>query len=160
MPTRRAVFLTVPLLALPAAALAQTAGVTADHAWARATAGMGRTAAVYVTLHAEGGADRLIGATTPRAGMAMLHESFDDHGISRMRMLDAVDLPPGQTVTFRPGGLHIMLTHLGQPLVKGDSFPLTLRFAHAKPVTVTVKVAAPGAETPPGGDAMPGMNMQ
>ena len=160
MLTRRGFFFVGPLLAVPMAAAAQTPSVTAERAWARATAGMGRTAAVYVTLRAEGRADRLIGAATPRAGMAMLHESFDDHGIARMRMLDGVDLPAGQAVTLRPGGRHIMLTDLAHPLAKGDSFPLTLTFAKAPPLTVTVAVAAPGAGGPPGGEAMPGMKMQ
>ena len=160
MLTRRGFFLAGPLLAVSMAAAAQTPSVTAEHAWARATAGMGRTAAVYLTLRAEGGADRLIGAATPRAGMAMLHESFDDHGVARMRMLDGVDLPAGQNVTLRPGALHIMLTGLAHPLAKGDSFPLTLSFAKAPALTVTVAVAAPGAGMPPGGAAMPGMKMQ
>ena len=160
MLTRRGIFLIGPLLALPLPAAAQTPPVAAEHAWARASAGMGHSAAVYVTLRAQGAADRLIGAATPRAGMAMLHESFDDHGVARMRMLDAIDLPVGQTVTLRPGGMHIMLTGLAPPLAKGDSFALTLRFANAPPLTVTVAVAGPGAEMAPGGDAMPGMKMQ
>ncbi len=158
MLSRRTVGLVGALL-LASVAAAQAQSVTAEHAWARATAGMGRSAAVYLTLRDQGGGDRLIGVKTPAAGMAMLHESFDDHGIARMRMLDAIDLPAGRNVMLKPGGLHIMLTGLAHKLAEGDRFPLTLTFAKAPPLTVTVAVAAPGATMPPGGDAMPGMKM-
>jgi copper(I)-binding protein len=55
-----------------------------------------------------------------------------------------VPIPPGQTVTFTPGGTHIMLMGLKKPLAAGQSFPLTLTFTHAAPVTVEVKVRALG----------------
>ena len=62
----------------------------------------------------------------------------------KMRPVPAVPIPAGQMVTFTPGGAHIMLTGLKQKLVAGQSFPLTLTFAHAAPVTVDVKVRALG----------------
>ena len=49
-----------------------------------------------------------------------------------------------------------MLTGLKQPLKLGDSFPLTLTFAKAGPVSVTVSVEAIKAK--PMAD-MPGMKM-
>jgi copper(I)-binding protein len=42
-----------------------------------------------------------------------------------------------------------MLTGLKKPLVAGQSFPLTLRFEHAQPVTVDVQVRAIGREAAP-----------
>ncbi len=144
---RRTVLLAAAAL-LPAAAAAQAPQVQVAQPWARASAGAGRSTAVYLTLRAAGAADRLIGATTPVAGMAMLHESFQDHGIARMRMVEGLDLPAGMTVTLKPGGLHIMLTGLKQQLARGGSFPLTLHFANSPPVTVTVPVLAPGASGP------------
>jgi copper(I)-binding protein len=80
--------------------------------------------------------------------MAMLHESIVENGVAKMRMLDGVALQPGTPLTLKPGGMHIMLTELKAPLRVGGSFPLTLTFAKAPPVTVTVKVLQPGAAGP------------
>jgi periplasmic copper chaperone A len=68
-----------------------------------------------------------------------------------MRPVAAVPIPPHQMVTFAPNGFHIMLMGLKQPLVAGQSFPLTLTFTHAAPVTVDVKVQALGHGAPAGG---------
>ena len=49
-------------------------------------------------------------------------------GVMRMRPLAAIDIPAEQTVTLSPGGMHIMLLGLGQPLREGQTFPLTFSF--------------------------------
>jgi copper(I)-binding protein len=139
------------------AALAQAADVQITNAWARATPGGAQTAAAYVTLEAPGG-DRLTGASTPLAQKAEIHTMSMDNGIMKMRPVDGVDLPPGQKVTLKPGGYHIMLTGLAKPLVEGESFPLDLDFAKAGERQVTVKVEKVGAMGPPG-EAGGTMNM-
>ena len=66
----------------------------------------------------------------------------------RMRPVQALPLAPGKPLTMRPGGYHIMLMELKQPLRRGESFPLTLTFEHAAPVTVQVPVVASSASGP------------
>jgi copper(I)-binding protein len=155
------------LLAAPcgiATVLAQTATIEVDQPWARATPGHVKSGAAYLTVTDHGAADRITGVSTPVAGMAMIHETFMDNGVAKMRMLDDVALQPHTPVMFKPGGMHIMLEDLKQPLKAGDSFPLTLTFATAPPVTVTVKVLKAGAPGPAPTNAampdMPGMKMQ
>jgi copper(I)-binding protein len=60
-----------------------------------------------------------------------------------MQQVDSVEIPAGGLVAFKPGGFHIMLMELAKPLVKGETFDLTLHFEKAgdKTVTVTVKDA-------------------
>jgi copper(I)-binding protein len=58
--------------------------------------------------------------------------------------------PAGQAVTLSPGGMHIMLLGLTQPLHPGQSFPLTLSFNHAGPRQVTVAIEKAGAMGPGG----------
>jgi copper(I)-binding protein len=135
--------------------VADTASVTCDQAWARPTAGAGTTGAAYFTLTNNGGPDALVGASTPIAASASAHETIDDAGVMKMRPAPSIALAPGQQVTFRPSGYHVMLIGLKAPLKAGDSFPLTLSFAHAQPVTVTVKVQAGAAGM--GNASMPGM---
>jgi periplasmic copper chaperone A len=68
----------------------------------------------------------------------------------RMRPLATIDIPAGQTVTLSPGGMHIMLLDLAQPLREGQSFPLTLSFDHAGARQVTVAIEKAGAMGPGG----------
>lgn len=153
-------FLTALLLAPLGAGVAWADDMTimVEKPWARATAGAGTSGAVYLTITDHGAPDRLIGVSTPAASMAMIHESYMDAGVSKMRMLDGIDLPPHKPVVFHPGSYHIMLEGLKAPLKVGSSFPLTLTFAKAPPQTVTVTVMKVGAEGPAMGD-MPGMKM-
>jgi copper(I)-binding protein len=144
--TRAALLAAAVLVTVPA--LAQAPTIEVRQPWSRATPGAARTGVVYFTLHDKGAADRLVGVSTPVAGMAMLHESIVEDGIERMRMLDALPLPAGGTVALHPHGPHVMLTDLRHPLERGSSFPLTLTFERAPPVTVTVPVLGAGAAGP------------
>ncbi len=131
--------------------LAEAAGVTVSDAWARATAGASANGAAYVMLMGGPLPDRLVAVSTPVAAAAQVHDTVEDHGVMRMRPVAEVPIPPNGMVTFAPGGLHIMLTGLKQPLIADQSFPLTLTFAHAATVTVDVKIRPLGSR--PGHDA-------
>jgi copper(I)-binding protein len=114
--------------------------------WARATAGTATAGAAYMTLNNAGAtADRLTEASSPVAARTEIHTHIIEGDIMRMRAVEGVDLPPGETVEFQPGGLHVMLIGLTAALQEGESFPLTLTFAAAGATTVEVKVLQPGA---------------
>ena len=76
----------------------------------------------------------------------------------RMRPLGGVDLPANQPVTLKPGGMHIMLEGLNEPLQAGKSFPLTLNLEKAGQKQVEVTVEKAGAAGP-GGQAGTDMPM-
>jgi hypothetical protein len=143
-------FYCVAALAQPGAqTAAQAGGVEITAAWARATPGGAENGSAYLTLLSPGG-DRLTGVTSPVAEKAQLHQMTNDGGIMRMRDVAALDLPPGQKVTLKPGGLHIMMMGLKHPLQPGQSIPLTLQFdkAGTRAVSVAVdKIGAMGPET-------------
>jgi len=80
--------------------------------------------------------------------MAEVHQTSAVNGVMQMRPVAAVKVPHGQLVTFGPGGLHVMLMGLKQPLKQGDSFPLTLTFTKAGDVTVNAMVQSAGAMSP------------
>ena len=111
--------------------------------WARATIGIAKTAAAYLTVINQGThADRLIGVSTPVADGAMLHASImDENGVMKMRPAAAIDVPAGGEVKLEPGGMHVMLTGVHDPLKAGEPFPLTLSFERAGDVAVSVHVA-------------------
>jgi periplasmic copper chaperone A len=117
--------------------------------WARATAGMATVGAAYMTLENTGATDdRLIEATSPVAAKTELHTHIVDGDIMRMRAVESMELPAGETVELQPGGLHIMLIGLSAPLQMGEHFPLTLTFAEAGAITIDVEVLQAGAVEP------------
>ena len=153
------------MMLLSAAASAQSGDVKITDAWARATPGGAQTAAAYVTVESASG-DKLTGASTPAAQKAEIHSMTMENGVMKMRpVVGGLALPPGEKVTLKPGGYHIMLTGLSKPLKEGETFPLTLDFAKAGERQVTVgveKVGAMGPEAKSGSGGsmnMPGMNM-
>jgi copper(I)-binding protein len=145
------------LIAAVVGATAQTSLIQVDHAWARATPGGAKTAAVYLTLHNSGAVDdRLISVSTSMAEKAELHTTANDNGVMRMRSVAALNVKAGVPIELKPGGYHIMLLDLKGPLVAGQSFPLSLTFDKAGKVEVMAVVEKVGATGP---DSMPGMKM-
>ena len=74
----------------------------------------------FMKLSAPSGT-RLVGASTPAAGVAEVHEMKMEGDTMRMRAAGTLDLPARQTVELKPGGYHLMLhgpeegAHQGQP---------------------------------------------
>lgn len=117
-----------------------------DHPWARATPRGAKTGAVYLSVvNNAAAADRLLGATTPVADKVQFHSVSEKNGISHMREMQSVEIGPGGKVTFNPGGMHIMLVGLKQPLKQGETFPITLTFEKAGKRELIVPVAGIGA---------------
>ncbi len=128
---------------------AQAGAIAIDHAWARATAPSARNGAAYFVLTNRGAeADRLVAASSPVAEKAELHTHQAENGVMRMRPVDSIAVAPGGTATLAPGGLHVMLLGLREPLVKGGTFPLTLVFEKAGTTTVPVSVQGAGENMP------------
>lgn len=138
----RVLFLVLALLAAPALAHSYTQGdIKIGHVWASQTSNKAVVAAVYVPLLNTGKTeDTLTEVETPAAEKAQFHETTMENGVAKMRPLNEVKLPPGQKVKFAPGGLHIMLFGLKEPLKDGARIPLTLRFAKAGEIQVEIHV--------------------
>jgi periplasmic copper chaperone A len=136
--------------AVPAATAqeARAGDLAVQQPWTRA-AGQGATGAGFLSISNRGAAaDRLLSATTPAARAVELHTMLRDGDVMRMRAVEAVEIPPGQTVALRPGGLHMMLVGLSRPLREGETVPVTLRFERAGEVRVDLAVQAAGAREP------------
>ncbi len=135
---------TLGLAALAAQAHSFKLGaIDIGHPYARATAPGQPSGGGYLTLSNAGANDRLLSASADVSKSVELHTMSMEGDVMRMRQLDAVELPAGKMVEFKPGGLHIMFIGLKAPLKKGDKFPLKLKFEKAGEVTVQVNVEAP-----------------
>lgn len=120
--------------------------ITVSGAWARPTIAKMKITAAYFSAAFDGdGTDKLIGAKTPVAEKAELHEHIMEGDVAKMRPVDGVDLSAGKPVLFKPGGYHVMIMGVkNPPLKEGMTFPLTLTFEKAGDVTVTVMVTKKG----------------
>ena len=124
---QRAAFLYASLATLSACSvLAQAPALVVQEAWTRQTPGSD-VAAVYLTLRNPSTTPIVIvGVESSVAGHAMIHETKTESGQSRMRPHEQLVVAPGQTVKLEPGGLHVMLHGLTQPVAVGQSVPLVL----------------------------------
>ncbi len=131
----------------------QAVAIRAEQAWARATAPQQKVGGAYVTLISPDD-DLLVGVSSPVAGRAEVHEMRMDGNVMRMREVEGgLALPAGKVVALAPGGYHIMLMDLKQPLVAGQVIPMQLRFRSAPPLDLQVRVAPVGASAPPSAGA-------
>jgi periplasmic copper chaperone A len=118
--------------------------------WSRATPAGAKVASGYLTIANRGTTpDRLLGASSNAAAKVDVHEMASNGGVMTMRALDdGLALAPGATVTLAPGGYHLMLTDIKNPLKQGGSVAVTLKFEKAGDVVVTFNVMSVGAKGP------------
>ncbi|MBU6461875.1 MAG: copper chaperone PCu(A)C [Bradyrhizobium sp.] len=145
------------LCAAPARAQEVKAGdLVITQAWTRATPNGAKIGGGYLTIENKGSTpDRLIGGSTDAAGRIEVHEMAMKGGVMTMRPLDnGLTIDPGKTVKLAPGGYHLMMFDLKNPLKQGDTVPVTLKFEKAGEVKVSLAVQGVGAQAP--GDAATG----
>jgi copper(I)-binding protein len=141
-PTARCTLLALAALAVCACDQARpAAGVQVEDAYLPAPPG--DVAAVYFRVRDRSGAgDTLVGVQSPRAA-AMLHQTVIEGGTAQMRPAeDGLPVPPGGVLELRPGGAHVMLMGISEPLAVGETVPLELHFERAGTVTVQAPVVS------------------
>ena len=120
--------------------------ITVSDAWVRASPMANGPAAIFLTITNGGSSpDRVVSAATPASRVTQLHSHTMADGVMRMRQVDGIDIPAGQSVELKPGAFHIMLLDPVAALKEGDSVPVTLTFEHAGAISATAHVAGAGA---------------
>ena len=137
----------VRALALASACVLSTvsalAQITIADAWVRGTVPQQKATGLFAQItSAQGG--RLVSASSPVAGVVEIHEMSMDGDVMKKRALPGgLALPAGKAVALKPGGYHLMLLDLKQPLKTGDTVPVTLVFEGADKKRETVEIKAP-----------------
>ena len=117
--------------------------------WARAMPPGADVAGGYLEIRNTGKeADRLVAAWSPAAARVELHVMSRDGGVMKMREAPGFAMPPRKSLSLKPGGQHLMLIGLKQPLLKGQHIPIMLQFERAGVVRVELEVKASGAGKP------------
>lgn len=96
--------------------------------------------AVYLTITNHGAADTLTGAESPIAKTATIHGGTDHAGMTAMAPQTVFVVPADATVSFRPGGIHLMLEGLSRIPLPGDTVLISLTFARAGRLAVAAGV--------------------
>jgi hypothetical protein len=130
--------------------------------WARATPKGASTAAAYLTVTNTGSnVARLSCSSTNVAAKCQIHEMAMSKGVMKMRPMESgLAIKPGQTVTLKPGGYHVMLEGLNTPLKVGSEVEATFASSDGAQVKVEFPVAAIGAPAPGTSTDGNGMKMQ
>lgn len=145
----KALLLSTALALLAATSHAQPA-IEVQGAWVRASVPGQAGTGAFMQLTARDGA-RLVGVSSPVAGVAEVHEMRLEGDVMRMRAVPGLDLPAGKTVELRPGGYHVMLLDLKSTLLKDSSVPLTLSFTDAKGQRSQLELKVPVPAVAPAG---------
>lgn len=146
----KALALSAILFAAAGPALAGTIVVT--DAWSPAAPPAAPTHAAFLTLTNRGDQTRaLIAVSAAGYAMAHMHESRMSGGVMTMTAVHQLDVPAGATITFQPGGLHVMLMSPQGTRKPGDLVSLSLEFANGETVPVTATVRKAKMHTAHGG---------
>ena len=136
-------------LVLALAPLAAFAQVSVKDAWVRGTVPGQKATGAFMQITSSGDTS-LVAVASPVAKVVEIHTMTHEGGVMKMRAVDAIPDPAGKPVELSPGGYHVMLMDLGQPLKEGDKVPLTLTFADkagkksTQEVTATVRPLTSG----------------
>ncbi len=117
-PWARAVVRGATVLSLLLAGVAQ-AQITVKDPWVRAIVPQQTATGLFAQI-TSAQAGKLVGGSSPVAGVVEIHEMKMEGTTMRMRAIPGLDLPAGKAVELKPGGYHVMLMDLKQPLKAGD----------------------------------------
>jgi periplasmic copper chaperone A len=128
------------LLLAPSWAAAQAAPLIVQNAWMRKAPGADSAAVYLVLRNASVRPVVVVGVRSPVASQVMVHESTTTNGQSRMRAFDRLVIAPGKSLTFEPGGLHVMLSGFNRNILIGQTVPLVLVLSDGSTVAVAAVV--------------------
>jgi copper(I)-binding protein len=154
--------LAIPLAVAPPAQAADydVGPIHITQTWARATPKGASSAAGYMTITNKGATpDKVTCVSSDASAQCQIHSMSTENGVMKMRPVAGLEIKPGETVTLKPGGYHLMMEDLKHPLQAGQSVKVTLKFEHAGTVDVDYPVVAIGAPAPgadTGGNMMMG----
>ena len=140
----------VAIAGLAGTAWAEEPTVIVEDAWSRASIGMNRPGAAYMTIRNLGAeTETLVGIRTDLAMMPEIHLSAtNEQGVSTMTPMGDIEIAPDETVALEPGELHVMLMRLSRPMIEGETFALTLVFVDGDEATVEVPILGIAARGP------------
>ncbi|WP_033018170.1 copper chaperone PCu(A)C [Pseudoalteromonas sp. BSi20652] len=97
----------------------------------------------YLTLINHGGAAAtLTKATIDGLGRVEIHEHSHVDGMMKMQQVESVEIKAHESVSFQPGGYHLMVFEPQEPLKVGQERKLTLYFSDGNRLFTNAQVVS------------------
>lgn len=106
----------------------------------------GRPGSGYFDYRVEGDRGALVSVTSPQAGRVEMHETMNHGQMSEMRPLARIPVRDGETLSFTPGGRHLMVYDLAPGVAAGQPVELILHFERGEPVTIRATLQPVGGD--------------
>ena len=118
----------------------ETGGIELLNASARATLPGMSSSAAYMTIR-NGSQDpvQIQELESPIALKSELHTTEMYDGMMSMRRVDNLQINPGEAVELKPGGYHIMLMGLTQPIAANSEIPIIITFSNGEQKSVMAR---------------------
>ena len=121
----------------------ETTPLTGDSLWARATLPGRQMTAIYGQLASKSLPIRVTGMRSNLSKAIELHETTMIDGKMRMSKVDWPSLEPGKPLLLEPGGTHLMVFGLADPLIEGDELLLDIEVESGEIYSIPVQVQSP-----------------
>jgi periplasmic copper chaperone A len=119
------------------------------HPWSRATPAGAKVGVAYMEIRNNGAQpDKLVSISTGAAQRVEMHVTEREGEVMKMRQVKAFEIPARERYALRPGGSHLMLVDLKQPLKKGERFAMKLQFERAGELEIELEVQELGSRHP------------
>jgi copper(I)-binding protein len=110
-------------------------------AWIREAPPAASVLAAYMVIHNAGAASAEISLiTSPDFGHVEMHRTVVENGVASMVPIGKLEIPPGEQITLKPGGTHLMLIDPRRPLHEGDTVTLTFQYTDGQKGTFPIPV--------------------
>jgi copper(I)-binding protein len=131
-----------PLAAHHAGEVVVQGDIAAGHGWAYENTEMAHAVEVYFTVTNTGDEpDRLIASSVDFADRTEIQaQVLGEDGVLKTRSIDAVEVAPGQTLTFQPGGMRLVLMSVQRQFDHGQQFDLSLAFERAGTLEIDILI--------------------
>ncbi|MGF6871097.1 copper chaperone PCu(A)C [Paraburkholderia sp. MM5477-R1] len=126
-----------------AGAAAAPASVMVSDCWIRLLPGDLPSGGYFSVMNMSGKPIDLTAVQTDAYGMAMLHQTQSNGSTSKMVMVHKATVPVNGTLSFTPGGYHVMLEQPKKPLKVGMSIPFSFTFSDGEQVKAECETKSP-----------------
>ncbi len=136
----------VAMLAL--SACSQPAQIYVEKGYVRLPAVKGNPGVAYFTLHGGDADTRLLSVTAPSVIKTELHESMMSGSMASMAPIKNIPVPAKATITFAPGGKHVMLYTINPSVKPGSAMTLFFTFSNNLKIEYSAPVIGAGDPAP------------
>lgn len=117
------------------------ASIEVVNPYARAVAAGHPNSAAFMVLKNNSADERaLVSARSNVSKVVELHTHKKEGGMMRMRQVEKMVIDANSETVLKPGGLHVMLIGLKQPLMVGNNIDLELEFDNGEIIKLSVPV--------------------